>query len=127
MIHYEDQMIHKYASLSQDIISFDGILFAYFFQKGLVLRKIITSKGANMTEFKADMTIDTRGLTCPMPVLKTKKAIDMVVSGQTLLIIATDPASRADIPALLGRLGHELVAVQEREGVISFFIRKRSR
>lgn len=77
-----------------------------------------------MAECKADMVLDVKGLTCPMPVLKTKKAIDGMVLGQTIEVIATDPASRADIPALLGRLGHELLRSKEEDGVFSFLIRK---
>lgn len=78
-----------------------------------------------MAEVKADMTIDAKGLTCPMPVLRTKKAIDMISAGQVLEVIATDVASRADIPALVNRLGHEIIEIKEAEGSISFLIRKR--
>ncbi len=77
-----------------------------------------------MDEMKADVILDVKGLTCPMPVLKTKKAIDGMGSGQTLEVIATDPASKADIPAFLGRLGHELVEADERDGIFSFLIKK---
>ncbi|MCL5022705.1 MAG: sulfurtransferase TusA family protein [Nitrospirae bacterium] len=77
-----------------------------------------------MTENKANVILDVRGLTCPMPVLKTKKAIDGIGSGQILEVIATDPASKADIPALLGRLGHELLEATEKNGVFSFLIKK---
>lgn len=77
-----------------------------------------------MAESKADMILDLKGLICPMPVLKTKKAIDGIGSGQTLEVIATDPASKADIPAFLGRLGHELVEAVEKDGIFSFLIKK---
>jgi len=78
-----------------------------------------------MAELKVvDVVLDVKGLTCPMPVLKTKKAIDGMGSGQTLEVLATDPASKGDIPAFLDRLGHELVEVSENEGVFSFLIRK---
>ncbi len=77
-----------------------------------------------MVAMKADVILDVKGLTCPMPVLKTKKAIDVMDSGQTLEVIATDPASRADIPAFLDRLGHELVEADEEEGIFSFLIKK---
>lgn len=77
-----------------------------------------------MAVTKADMILDVKGLTCPMPVLKTKKAIDGMGSGQTLEVIATDPASKADIPAFLSRLGHELVEADEKDGIFSFLIKK---
>jgi tRNA 2-thiouridine synthesizing protein A len=77
-----------------------------------------------MARIKADLLLDVKGLTCPMPVLKTKKAIDGMGSGQTLEVIATDPASKADIPAFLNRLGHELVEAGEKDGIFSFLIRK---
>ena len=78
-----------------------------------------------MDNSEAHVTLDVKGLHCPMPVLKTKKAIDGMGPDQTLEVLATDPASKADIPALLGRLGHELVSLKEESGVFSFLIRKR--
>ncbi len=77
-----------------------------------------------MSESRADMILDVKGLSCPMPVLKTKKAIDGMGFGQTLEVIATDPASKADIPAFLSRVGHELVEAVERDGIFSFLIKK---
>lgn len=77
-----------------------------------------------MDDIKADVILDVKGLTCPTPVLKTKKAIDGMSSGQTLAVIATDPASKADIPAFLNRLGHELVEAVEKDGTFFFLIKK---
>ena len=77
-----------------------------------------------MAEMKADVILDVKGFTCPMPVLKTKKAIDGMGSGETLEVIATDPASKADIPAFLSRLGHELVKADEKDGIFFFLIKK---
>ena len=71
------------------------------------------------------VTLDAKGLHCPMPVVRTKKAVDALEPGRVLEVLATDPASKADIPALLGRLGHELITMREEEGVFSFLIRKR--
>lgn len=78
-----------------------------------------------MTEVKADQVLDTKGLNCPMPVLKTKKAIDAIDSGKILEVISTDPGSKSDIPALLKRLGHELLETRESGKEIAFFIRKK--
>lgn len=77
-----------------------------------------------MSDIKADVILDAKGLSCPMPVLKTKKAIDGLQSGQVLEVIATDPGSKSDIPALLRRLGHELVQTKENGDVIEFYIKK---
>ncbi len=78
-----------------------------------------------MSEIKPDQVLDTKGLNCPMPVLKTKKALDAIESGQVLEVVATDPGAKSDIPALLQRLGHELMNVEEEGGVMSFFIKKK--
>ena len=77
-----------------------------------------------MSSVKADVVLDTKGMNCPMPVLKTKKAIDGLQSGQVLEVISTDAGSKSDIPALLKRLGHELVETKEEGGVIEFYNRK---
>jgi tRNA 2-thiouridine synthesizing protein A len=78
-----------------------------------------------MSEIKPDQTLDTKGMNCPMPVLKTKKALDSIEAGQVLEVVTTDPGSKSDIPALLDRLGHELLETREDGGVISFFIKKK--
>ena len=78
-----------------------------------------------MTDIKADVVLDTKGLNCPLPVLKTKKAIDALQSGQVLEVISTDPGSKSDITALLRRLGHELIYTKEDRGVIEFYIKKK--
>ncbi len=73
-----------------------------------------------MIGIKVDRVLDAKGLVCPMPVLGTRKMLDELKSGEVLEVITTDPASRADIPALVGRLGHELLEVGEN-GESSFF------
>lgn len=77
-----------------------------------------------MSAMKADVVLDTKGMNCPMPVLKTKKAIDGLKSGEVLEVVATDQGSKSDIPALLKRLGHELLDTKEEGGVIEFYIKK---
>jgi tRNA 2-thiouridine synthesizing protein A len=72
----------------------------------------------------AHNVMDARGLTCPEPVLRTKKALRELEPGQTLTVMATDVASKTDIPALLHRLGDELVELREADGEITFLIRK---
>ncbi len=77
-----------------------------------------------MAEQKADQVLDVRGLTCPMPALKTKKAITYLKSGEVLQVLATDPATKTDIPALLKRLNAEIMSAEEDDGLFSFLIRK---
>ncbi|HIE33040.1 MAG TPA: sulfurtransferase TusA family protein [Thermodesulfobacteriaceae bacterium] len=75
-------------------------------------------------DIKADMTIDCKGLSCPMPLLKTKKAIQKLQSGQILEVLGTDPGSRNDIPGWCERAGHEFLGVKEDAGFMRFYIRK---
>jgi tRNA 2-thiouridine synthesizing protein A len=57
----------------------------------------------------ADRELDTRGLNCPLPILKAKKALSEMHSGQTLKVIATDPGSVRDFIAFAKQTGNELV------------------
>ncbi len=64
-----------------------------------------------MTEF--NQTLDARNLSCPMPVLKAKKALKELEIGQVLEILATDPGSMADMPAWVRTTGQELISSEE--------------
>ena len=65
----------------------------------------------------ADLTLDTKGLNCPLPILKTKKSMKDVPVGGTIEILATDPAADADFQAFCRTTGHELVEPgQDGEG-----------
>lgn len=63
-----------------------------------------------------DKQIDTRGLTCPLPILKAKKALAELVSGQLLEVLATDPGSIRDFQAFSRQTGNELVEQQTLAG-----------
>ncbi len=67
-----------------------------------------------MTTF--DREIDTRGTQCPMPVLKTKKALAQMQTGEVLRVLATDPASMADLAEFARQTGHRIVSQQELNG-----------
>jgi tRNA 2-thiouridine synthesizing protein A len=71
-----------------------------------------------------DEVLDCSGLACPMPILKTKKAIDALEPGQVLKMIATDPGSTSDIDAWTNRTGHTLVDSAVEGDTYTFFIRK---
>lgn len=70
-----------------------------------------------------DETLDCRGLSCPMPLLKTKKAIGKLQSGQILEILGTDPGTRNDLPSFAGKAGHEYLGEKEDEGFIRFYLK----
>lgn len=70
-------------------------------------------------------TLDLKGLSCPLPIVKTAQAIKELASGELLEALATDPGSVADFKAWCSSTGNELVEQTEQEGVYRFVIRKR--
>ena len=72
----------------------------------------------------ATETLDTKGLNCPLPILKTKKAIKGLESGQTLEVLATDPGSVKDFDAFCKSTGNKLIETGETDGVYTFLIEK---
>ena len=72
----------------------------------------------------ADYKLDALGLKCPMPVLKTKKMIKQMKSGETLELIADDMGAKSDIPALLNKNDCTLVELKEEGGKLTFLIKK---
>jgi len=72
----------------------------------------------------ATQTLDAKGLNCPLPILKTKKAITALKPGETLEVLATDPGSVQDFEAFSRATGHALVESTQEAGVFRFLIRK---
>ena len=70
------------------------------------------------------LELDCRGMNCPLPILKTKKAIATIEIGQILHMVATDPGSIPDIAAFSRRTGHEIVQQSEGEGEYTFWLRR---
>ncbi len=68
--------------------------------------------------------LDTKGMNCPIPILKAKKALNDVPAGEILEILATDPGSVADFEAFCRQTGNELVEWKEEGGVYSFQIKR---
>lgn len=68
--------------------------------------------------------LDCRGLACPLPVIKTKQAIDTMAVGQVLEMKATDPGSIPDMEAWSKGTGHELLEYKKDDGLFTFYIRK---
>jgi tRNA 2-thiouridine synthesizing protein A len=72
----------------------------------------------------ATQSLDARGLNCPLPILRTKKALTAMKTGETLAILSTDPGSVKDMQAFCKQTGNELVASNANQGEFEFFIRK---
>lgn len=72
----------------------------------------------------AAATLDARGLNCPLPILKAKKEINKIGSGEVLKIIATDPGSVKDFEAFTKQTGHDLLESSESGGEFTFLIKK---
>ncbi|MFT9846676.1 sulfurtransferase TusA family protein [Aneurinibacillus sp. REN35] len=71
-----------------------------------------------------DKVIDAKGLACPMPIVRTKKAMNELESGQVLEIHATDKGAKNDLAAWAKSGGHEWLDAKEENGVLMFWIRK---
>lgn len=68
------------------------------------------------TKTKSASVLDTKGLLCPAPVIKTSQAIKQIQVGQILEVMATDPGSKPDLTAWARMTGHELLDVMEEDG-----------
>ncbi len=72
----------------------------------------------------ADETLDAKGLNCPLPILKAKKALKGLGNGQTLEVLSTDPGSVADFEAFCRTTGNKLVEHDEEGGTYRFIIER---
>ena len=73
---------------------------------------------------QVDQRLDCKGLACPLPVIKTKQAIDKMTIGQVLEMISTDPGSIPDMQAWSRKTGHELLEAKQEGSLYIFYIRK---
>ena len=78
-----------------------------------------------MTVTQHDKELDARGLNCPLPILRAKKALGELGSGQVLRIVATDPGSVKDFEAFAKQTGNELLSSQPGEKEFTFYIKKK--
>lgn len=74
---------------------------------------------------KVDQRLDASGLSCPLPLLKAKQALNGLDSGQVLELICTDPGSVRDFQVFSGQSGHQLLRSKEAEGIYSYWLRKK--
>ena len=72
----------------------------------------------------ATTTLDTKGINCPLPILKAKKALKDLAAGDVLEVIATDPGSVKDFDSFCCTTGNELMETNDADGVYKFMIKK---
>ncbi|MES1040816.1 sulfurtransferase TusA family protein [Peribacillus simplex] len=72
----------------------------------------------------SDKVLDAKGLACPMPIVKTRKAMNDLQTGQVLEVHVTDKGAKADLAAWSKSGGHELVETAEENDILKFWIRK---
>jgi TusA-related sulfurtransferase len=75
---------------------------------------------------KADQTLDARGMGCPMPLLKTKKAIETIGGGQVLEVLATDPGAIKDLSSWAEKTGNTYLGHVDEAGYFKHYLRKKS-
>jgi rhodanese-related sulfurtransferase/TusA-related sulfurtransferase len=82
--------------------------------------------GFKMEQIKANVILDAKGLACPMPIVKTKKAMNGLEAGQVLEVQATDKGSKADLAAWAQSTGHQYLGTVEEGDVFMHYLRKSS-
>ncbi len=75
-------------------------------------------------DIKADQVLDAKGLSCPLPILKTKKAVEALSKDQVLKVVTTDPGSKNDMASWAKRTGNEILKQEEGAGTFTFYIKK---
>ncbi len=76
-----------------------------------------------MSEF--DLEVDASGLQCPLPLLRLKKALVEIDSGQVVKVIATDPAAHLDFGVFANQTGHQMLAILKQPPAQIFYIKKK--
>ena len=72
-----------------------------------------------------DREVDACGLNCPLPILRTKKALNDMQTGNVLKVLATDPASVKDFQAFCKQTGHVLIEHTEAAGIFRFYLQRK--
>lgn len=84
----------------------------------------ITNPNATTTSIVADEVLDSRDVSCPMPIIQTAQALKQLASGQTLLVLASDPGFEPDIKAWASRTGNTLLSSERHGDEIHALLRK---
>jgi tRNA 2-thiouridine synthesizing protein A len=71
-----------------------------------------------------DKELDAKNLNCPLPILRCKKGLSDINAGQILKVMATDPGSVKDFQAFCKQTGHELLQLDDADGIFTFYIKK---
>jgi TusA-related sulfurtransferase len=74
---------------------------------------------------EAQKQVDARGLNCPLPILKAKKALADMPSGEVLMVVATDPGSLRDFQAFARQTGNELLEQSSSDNLFTHYLRRR--
>ena len=85
----------------------------------------ISGSDADIGPSSATRTLELQGLSCPLPILKAKKALGEMNSGEQLLVISTDRGAWDDFDYFCSNTGHALVDRQETQGLFKFLIRRK--
>ncbi|MES2499051.1 MAG: sulfurtransferase TusA family protein [Pseudomonadota bacterium] len=72
-----------------------------------------------------DKELDARNLNCPLPILRCKKGLSEIEATKVLKVMATDPGSVKDFEAFCKQTGHELLLLEQADGLFTFYIKKR--
>jgi len=80
---------------------------------------------SGMNSMSFDRELDVKGLNCPLPILRTKKTLAEMTSGQTLRVLATDPGSVKDFAAFARQTGNELLESKEDNGVFEYLLKRK--
>ena len=75
-------------------------------------------------QYTIDRTLDAKGLSCPMPSVKTALALEQMKVGQVIEVITDDPVSKRDLPVWAQSTGNELLEIKEEDKVIKIYLRK---
>ncbi len=78
-----------------------------------------------MSKFVPQRTLDCRGDACPLPLLKTKKAMAELASGDILEVVGTDPGSKNDLPSWAARTGNLYLGLEEEGNLFRFYLKKK--
>ncbi|HHT7187789.1 TPA: sulfurtransferase TusA family protein [Bacillus cereus] len=78
----------------------------------------------SIMSIKVDMSLDCKGLACPMPIVKTKKAMEELASGQVIEVEATDKGSTLDIQSWARKVGHQYIGSKQEGDILMHYVRK---
>jgi tRNA 2-thiouridine synthesizing protein A len=78
----------------------------------------------DMSDIKVDQVLDAKGMSCPLPILKTKKAVEALLKDQVLKVETTDSGSKNDMASWAKRTGNEILKTEEGSGTYTFYIKK---